>query len=156
MVSISRPLGGLTDVALLLSLRRAIETRLRRKSVCGLDISKKDIKLVDGPLGELPLDRAEVQLIQANGKGHDMIDPTRVMHLATWLWSRPLVANLDLSACQPLSEEVPRVVCAALAAGSLPALTSVNVDGVALPVRMINGTDKQEVRGPGVERASPL
>ena len=67
-------------------------------------------------------------------KDQDMSVPTRVMHFATWLWSRPSVENLDLSGCQPLQEEVPKVVCAALSAGSLPKLSSVNVDGVFLPV----------------------
>lgn len=116
--------------------RRQIAS-LVRKSACGMTVSRKDASGVEGALGNLSLSEAAVAL---GGKGQDLRLPASVVHLAAWLWQRPRVAFLDLSACKPMPEEVPRVVCAALAAGSLPSLTSVNVDGVALPVRELTGT----------------
>jgi hypothetical protein len=115
---------------------------LIRKSVCGIQVAGKDVRMIDGALGPLPLDQ---KVLKLTGQDAQLSLPTRVMHLATWLWSRPSVENLDLSACQPLQDEVPQIVCDVIAAGLVPTLSSVNVDGVALPVRLLNGSDKAEV-----------
>ena len=66
-------------------------------------------------------------------------------HHALYEGGVAILENLDLSACQPLQDEVPQIVCDVIAAGLVPTLASVNVDGVALPVRLLNGSDKAEV-----------
>ena len=89
------------------------------------------MRVIDGPLGALRLDESEMAL----GREHEMAQPQRVMHLARYLWCSPSIRRLDLSACQPLQPEVPRVVVQALGAGMLPKLEWLNLDGTALPVR---------------------
>lgn len=114
---------------------------LIRQSVCGLRVATKDLTVIDGPLGALPLAQETVTL---GGKGLDFSAPDRVMHLAKWLWSRPAVVTLDLSGCQPHRPEVPRAVCHALASGSLRALQTLNLDGTALPVQELSGASGVE------------
>jgi len=70
-----------------------------------------------------------------------MSDPAKAAHLARWLWSRPRAASLDLSACSDVGVEVPRLIAGALAAGALPTLTGLNIDGSVLPIRQIRGSE---------------
>lgn len=113
-----------------------------RKGVCGIRVADKDRSVVDGPLGPLRIDATKLVL---GGKEHEMTQPTRVMHLATYLWSRPNVSELDVSSCQPLPPEVPRVICQALGSGMLPNLAIINLEGCAIPVRKVSGQEPADV-----------
>ena len=113
-----------------------------RKSLCGVNVATKDVRVVPGALGHLSLDETNVKFA---GKEQEMTQPPRVMHLAKYLWSRPQMVTLDLSSCQMMQPEVPRIVCHALAAGMVPNIETLNLDGCLLPVRQLQGADPVEV-----------
>ena len=115
-----------------------------RRSTCGGDgLGEGGAAVANGrvPDRQPHTDDNQIDEPTIESQKHDVNDPACVMHLAAWLWRGPAVAHLDLSACSPLRPEVPRVVCAALAAGCLKSLVSVNLDGVALPVQRISGAE---------------
>lgn len=107
-----------------------------RQSICGVctRIGQPE-ETVDGPLGPLPLLERHVRL-----SVRDLSSGPKALHLARWLWSRPAVTALDLSACVSLAAEVPHLISDALAAGALPHLVSSNLDGAALPIAQLQGS----------------